>query len=56
MTVAELIKTLAQCDSNAEVKYFDTFWAKEGWGSLANETRWNEIDDVFEDDGEIFIR
>lgn len=56
MTVAELIKALSQCDFNAEVKFFDTFWDSEGWGPLANESRWNEIIDVFEDNGEVFIR
>lgn len=56
MTVAELIKALAKCDFNAEIKYFDTYWYKEGWGPQEFETRWNEVDEVFEDNGEVFIR
>lgn len=56
MTVAELIYALMQCELDSEVKYFDTFWDREGWGDHALESRWNEVIDIYELDGEVFIR
>jgi hypothetical protein len=39
MTVRELINILAQYDLNAEVRFRDTYWEDQGYGSNAQNPR-----------------
>ena len=55
MKVKELIRELSQCDFDAEVQFFDTFWASEGWGEHAHEDRWNNIGEVYEDETGVYL-
>jgi len=52
MTAAEMIAILKTMPQDTKVRYLDTWWESEGWGALADDCMWNDVDFVRYDEEE----